>query len=183
RLRRGGSLSVSACALLVAVLGLRVGEAVGLRLGNVRADWLVVSGKSGEREVPLTSAAKEVLGLSSAETPEAWLFPSRKGSACPHVRESSVTHHVRRVCDGAGLHHVHTHWLRHAYASWLVCNGFKLKTVSRLLGHTSVWTTERYYVHLTDREQHEAAEAVGRSLTRVLGDGGLAGPSNPAPGE
>nr|MCH9683762.1 hypothetical protein [Deltaproteobacteria bacterium] len=28
RLRRGGSLSVSACALLVAVLGLRVGEAV-----------------------------------------------------------------------------------------------------------------------------------------------------------
>ncbi|MCH9683736.1 MAG: site-specific integrase [Deltaproteobacteria bacterium] len=165
-LKRGGSISVSLCAVLVAVLGLRVGEVVGLRRSDVRRGWITVTGKTGERRVPLTTAAREIVELCPGKEPRSFLFPSRKGSKHPHIRESSVSHHVRRVCDDAGLPHVHTHWLRHAYASWLASKGYSLTVISRLLGHTSVATTARYYLHVADKEQEVAAEAVGQALTR-----------------
>lgn len=36
------------------------------------------------------------------------------------------------------------HALRHSYASWLVQDGVPMREVQRLLGHTSITTTERY---------------------------------------
>lgn len=39
--------------------------------------------------------------------------------------------------------------LRRTYGSILLINGFPITTVSRFLGHDSVTTTERWYVHLT----------------------------------
>lgn len=41
-----------------------------------------------------------------------------------------------------------THTLRHTYASHLVMAGVPMLTVSKLLGHASVTTTEQHYAHL-----------------------------------
>ncbi len=164
--RRGGSVAVSSCALLVAALGLRVGEAVSLRWGDVCGEWISVTGKMGSRRVPLTSTAVSILKQVPRGPGKEYVFESRKGSSKPHVRASSVAHHVRRVCDKAKLHHVHTHWLRHAFASWLVRQGYGLPLVARLLGHRSVRTTERYYVHLAKSDQRDAAEALGLALAK-----------------
>lgn len=162
-LRRGGSIAVSRCALFVAVSGLRVGEAVGIRREDIARGWVTVHGKTGERRIPLTRAMKQVI----EECPSAGrLFPGRKGSTTPHVLATSVSKHVRRSCDRAGLDHVHTHWLRHAFASWLAQQGYKLLSISRLLGHSSVATTEKYYLHVADSDLEVAAEAVGDALTQ-----------------
>lgn len=45
---------------------------------------------------------------------------------------------------------------RHTFASHLVMQGVPLFTVSRLLGHRSVETTERHYAHLSDEHLAQA---------------------------
>lgn len=50
-----------------------------------------------------------------------------------------------------------THTLRHTYASHLVMAGVPIFTVSKLLGHASVETTEKHYAHLASSHMDEAA--------------------------
>lgn len=47
--------------------------------------------------------------------------------------------------------HVHPHMIRHTFASTMVENGFDLYTISKLLGHESVATTERYIAMPNER--------------------------------
>lgn len=55
----------------------------------------------------------------------------------------------RETCDRIGLTDVTPHTLRHTVATRLISRGVPLLPVSRLLGHKSVLTTERTYMHLT----------------------------------
>lgn len=67
----------------------------------------------------------------------------------------------------AGIGAARVHDLRHTYASRLVTAGVSIQRVSRLLGHASVQTTERY-AHLMD-EGHEEVRA---ALSPGRGDEG-----------
>jgi integrase len=49
------------------------------------------------------------------------------------------------------------HTLRHTYASHLAMAGVDMKTLSLLLGHSSVRTTERHYAHLSKSHLDETA--------------------------
>lgn len=63
-----------------------------------------------------------------------------------------MARHMRRIV-GRGS----THTLRHTYASHLVQAGVPIYTVSKLLGHASVKTTERHYAHLAQSHLDDAA--------------------------
>ena len=162
------SRSTALAALFCAACGLRVGEAVKLQRGDVlkkgrRGWWLRVKGKTGQRLVPMSSLARELL----ARCPEkGYLFPARADSKHPHVIADSVSTAVRRVCDRAGLPHVHTHWLRHAYASWLAGYGVPLPVVAALLGHKNAAVTYAYYFSASEAQMARAAEEVGVALSR-----------------
>jgi site-specific recombinase XerD len=59
---------------------------------------------------------------------------------------------ARRYIDKAGLKKSYVgHTLRHTFASHLVMEGIPIYTVSKLLGHTDVKTTERY-AHLSPEQ-------------------------------
>lgn len=52
---------------------------------------------------------------------------------------------IRKICKLAGIHkHVTSHVARHTFAMYLLNAGVELITVSNLLGHTSVVTTQIY---------------------------------------
>lgn len=51
----------------------------------------------------------------------------------------------------AELPDVTPHDLRHTYASWILQDGVSIEALSKLLGHSSVTTTERYS-HLADTQ-------------------------------
>lgn len=96
---------------LLAVTGLRIGEALGLDLSDWRPDdclLLVRRGKFGkDRLLPLTDSTitalgtyvqrRQGLGLSASTDP---LFLSRFGA---RLRYRTVAHTFRRLVDGAGL--------------------------------------------------------------------------------
>lgn len=62
------------------------------------------------------------------------------------------------------LPHINPHAFRHTAASVLIANGTDITTVSKLLGHSSVTTTESFYSHLIE----EAKTAASETLTDVL---------------
>lgn len=70
----------------------------------------------------------------------------------------------RRAREKVGMHHVHFHDLRHSCASILIGLGVDLYTVSKILGHGSVSTTQRY-AHLQVEQQRQALEKLGMLVT------------------
>lgn len=64
----------------------------------------------------------------------------------------------------ADIGHARVHDLRHTYASWLLSAGVPLERLSKLLGHASIATTERY-AHLMD-DGHDEVRAALHSVPR-----------------
>ena len=137
--------------------GLRVSEAVGLRLEDLslraHADdpqpgILRVRGKGGkERLVPFGGGARQRLedwlaeerpGLA-ADAQEVLL--SRSGRALDRHRAWRL---VREYARAAGLPEIHPHVLRHSCATHLLLGGGDLRSVQEFLGHADLRTTERY---------------------------------------
>lgn len=70
----------------------------------------------------------------------------------------------RRAREQAGMEHVNFHDLRHSCASIMLGLGVDLYTISKVLGHSTVQTTQRY-AHLQIDAQRSALEKIG-SLVR-----------------
>jgi integrase/recombinase XerC len=139
---------------LLYAAGLRVGELVGLDLGDVRLSqrMLRVRGKGRkERLVPFGRPAAAALeaylpiraawrrSMDDADEP---LFVNQRGG---RLSDRSV----RRLLDAAvrrsaDLAHLHPHALRHAFATHLLEAGMDLRAIQELLGHSSLATTQVY---------------------------------------
>jgi len=85
-------------------------------------------------------------------------FLKRKGPYVFHnhgykLSDDWLTHRFTQYKIKAKLKdEYHFHSLRSTFASWLVMNQQDIYSVSKLLGHSKVTTTEQYYAHLqTDR--------------------------------
>lgn len=74
------------------------------------------------------------------------------------------TYNIRRKCDRLmnladipkSKHGIHI--LRHTYATALFAEGIDLKTVSYLLGHSSIKVTADYYIHAAEAFQYEKGD-------------------------
>jgi integrase/recombinase XerD len=60
---------------------------------------------------------------------------------------------LHRVFQRAGLNNGHSHQLRDTFAVDLLSKGVPLEEVSKLLGHESIKTTERYYAKWVPERQ------------------------------
>jgi integrase/recombinase XerD len=138
---------------LVYAAGLRVSEAVGLTVTQVKleAGYLTVTGKGRkERAVPIGKMARERLVaylrdvrpqiLGRRLSPH--LFVTRAGHA---MSRQSFWQRLRRRALQAGIReHISPHTLRHAFATHLVEGGADLRSVQLMLGHADIGTTEIY---------------------------------------
>jgi integrase/recombinase XerC len=134
--------------------GLRLGELVGLNLGDVdAADRTVrVLGKGSKtRVVPVgkhaLAALRDWLAVRSelARPGELALFVGRKGArVSPRMVQKHVNDWARK--QGAPTR-VHPHMLRHSFATHVLESSGNLRAVQELLGHASLSTTQ-IYTHL-----------------------------------
>ncbi len=159
---RGLPLAWRTLFTLMLDAGLRAGEVTGLRVRDLEwsagAEGIRVLGKGGHwREVPLLPgrACRPLLRrLVQGKPGEAFVFPGRREGP---LTVRAVEKRFAAVCETAGIAAV-PHDLRHTCATRLVNRGVDILAVQRLLGHSSVQTTQRYG-RLGDREYRRALEA------------------------
>ena len=96
--------------------------------------------------------AKEKLKLGEAYTENNLLFPSETGT---YIDAKNLRRSWERILNNAGVTKKKFHALRHTYATRLFENGTSILTVSRLLGHSSIKTTEIYTHVLEDIKKEE----------------------------
>ncbi len=81
------------------------------------------------------------------------------------VQGSWVSHLFKRYCRKLGLSEkIHFHTLRHTCASIMVRNGVSLFHTSKVLGHSSVVVTEKFYAHMGVEDLRGAVNVVGQLL-------------------
>lgn len=156
--------------------GVRISEALGLVIDDVLDETIIVSGKTGQREVPISAGVKEnLLKLSKGAGS---LFTGRQG----RLTRSGAHRIVRLALAAAGIpaRKCGPHVLRHTFGRQYIMAGGDLVSLQRILGHTDIQTT-RIYAELDLRDitiQHHRftplkayLDAVG-GLTAVLPRGG-----------
>lgn len=77
---------------------------------------------------------------------------NKYGGKMPFITCQKYNEYLKVIGDILGLSvKLHSHVFRHTYCTQLLNNGVPLKTISRLAGHSTVATTERYYAHLEEK--------------------------------
>jgi site-specific recombinase XerD len=118
--------------------GCRRAEIAGLRIENVsfHARTAKVLGK-GDRERIVHFGAKAAIALRAH-------VGNRRSGRVFEVSAEAINRIVKRAALRAGLHGVHHHLLRHAFATHMLESGANLIAIRNLLGHASVVSTQRY---------------------------------------
>lgn len=148
---------------LIYATGARLGEATHLQVGDIDGARMTVHircGKGGKpRMVPMSAALRELLrAYWLVERPCGYLFPGVTPDRPLHDNS------VQKVCARARLRAridkpASVHTLRHSYATHLLELGVDLRTIQKLLGHSSLSTTA-IYVHVTGRLLDAANKAI-----------------------
>ena len=142
-----------AVLLLLARLGLRAGEVVGLKLDDIdwRAGELIVRGKGLFHDrMPLPSdvgdALASYLRRDRPRSQTRQLFVCMRAPRRGFAGASAVTTIVRRALDRADLHPVFkgAHLLRHSLATSMLRSGATMAEIGEVLRHRVPNTTEIY---------------------------------------
>lgn len=138
------SENVRAAIWIALLTGCRRGEVCKIKADDIGADTIKLQAGNTKtlkyREVPIVPALRQWLKY----LPLAIDFEGVKSG-------------FQRARTAAKMEHVNFHDLRHSCATILIASGADLYTVSKILGHASVITTQRYS-HVEVSQQRTAME-------------------------
>ena len=80
------------------------------------------------------------------------------------VYNSTVNGILSRYCSDVGIPEISVHGLRHTHASILLFAGVSIASVARRLGHSSMTTTQKTYLHIIQELENRDVDLVMRSL-------------------
>ncbi len=151
--------------------GLRRGEVINIQISHIDFQKSMLHVKSlkkrGDKEIwrsvpiptrTLDTLAQYIYDLKD-RNPETFLFPAGRGSKTGKggMNPRQIEKKIRKITRGL----FSPHSFRHSYATRLVNEGVSLLTVSRLLGHSQVSTTE-IYAHIPEIQLREAVHRIDK---------------------
>lgn len=83
------------------------------------------------------------------------------------VYNSTVNDILCRYCKAAKIPVISVHGLRHTHASLLLFAGVSIASVARRLGHSSMTTTQKTYLHIIQELENKDVDLVMRSLSSL----------------
>lgn len=84
-----------------------------------------------------------------------------------NVYNSTLNDILNRHCRRAGIPVVSIHGLRHTHASLLLFAGVSIASVAQRLGHSSMTTTQKTYLHIIQELENKDVDLVMRSLSSL----------------
>jgi len=178
---------------LLMITGARRGEIAGLKWGKfdmekrrLKVDTALLNSPtigvyetttktSNQRYIPLpdeTFALLKRYQISQMELQLAngdrwvqtdYVFTQSDGSP---IRPDTITQWLAKFSKRKGLPHINPHAFRHTAASVLISQGTDVVTVSKMLGHAKVSTTEDIYSHVIEESKQQASNALAEVYFR-----------------
>lgn len=146
---------------LLFATGARVAEICSLSLEDIDLNEKVVKlyGKgSKERLIPVENdSVLEILSLYYSLHKEkiiksGYFFVNKLGN---RLTEQSVRNMISSYCEAVGITmHITPHMFRHSFATLLLEQDVDIRYIQKLLGHSSITTTQ-IYTHVTSTKQKE----------------------------
>ncbi len=127
--------------------GCRRGELLKIQAEDIKDDVIFIPKENSKTKKP------KIVPIIPALKPWLEYFPLT-------ISADGIKSSFRRARVKADMEHVNFHDLRHSCASILIGLGVDLYTVSKILGHSSITTTQRY-AHLVIGQQRSALEKIG----------------------
>lgn len=156
--------------LTVYSMGLRLGEALNLKVGDIDAARMQVHVRCGKgrRDRFVTLPTRTLVTLR-----QYWASHRHPSLLFPGGKTSDERHRARVPMDRGGLQksfkaivrscgirkHITIHSLRHCYGAHLVEVGLNLRAIQHQLGHSSP-TTTALYTQLTEPAHQDAARLI-----------------------
>jgi len=156
--------------------GLRSGEVIGLRWGDVDNPPSRLSirravrvgrekrtkTRSGERLVDLLPAARAIFGVR--DRPEAPVFRNPNTGERWH-EDRGLARAFRKACTAAEVRYRYPYQLRHTFASWALSSGENPLWVAQQMGHADVTMIFRVY----GRYMPDLNPTAGQKMTKAKG--------------
>ena len=161
--------------------GIRVGELCALRWENVNLDKGIIAIKETIQRIENTDTEKKTkINFSSPKSLASqreiplpsflidMLLPIRKDSGFvinrygKYVEPRTYARRFKKIIADAGVENIKFHALRHTFATRALEIGIDPKTLSELLGHSSVGITLNLYGHSLDEHKKKEIERLGR---------------------
>lgn len=81
------------------------------------------------------------------------------------IYNSTVNGVLTKHCKACGISEISIHGLRHTHASLLLFAGVSIASVARRLGHASMTTTQKTYLHIIQELENKDVDLVMRTLS------------------
>jgi integrase/recombinase XerD len=154
-----------ALVLVMRYSGLRISDAVSLKRDRVSPGkkggrLFLYQAKTGQPVwIPISKEVIAALADCTDDGPN-YFWPGAGTLQTAQTKWQSRLHKLFKI---AGIPDGHSHRFRDTFAVDLLSKGVSLETVSTLLGHTSIATTEKHYAPWVQSRQDALEEAVKRT--------------------
>lgn len=166
--------------ILTYFTGLRLGEVLGLQKQCYDAStktlyiYQSLTNKTGTRKsVLLSPKSKESIRkyylpefLSEMLEEYIKLYINKDTDFIFKISRSVLSREINRICEKAKIEKFHFHQLRSTDTTMLFELGIPIEDISKYLGHTSINTTKKHYLELTDSRKQNISNVLQEHFSK-----------------